>query len=100
MSNAGLIWQVWSLVPAVQISGTTSLETTLHRYFWLYNQHLPKSALGNQAPLRAIEDWRKLKTQLFRKQPCYLPGGDIKTCPDALLRLPGKSIIAVNSGYF
>jgi len=50
------------------------LETTLHRYVRLYNQQLPQSALGSKPPLQAMKDWRKLKLELFRKQPYYLPG--------------------------
>ena len=52
------------------------LETTLHRYVWLYNQQLPQSALGNKAPLRAMKEGHKLKPELVKKQPCYLPGCD------------------------
>ena len=52
------------------------LETTLHRYVWLYNQQLPQSALGSKAPLQAMKDWHKLKPKLFKKQPYYLPGCD------------------------
>ena len=52
------------------------LETTLHRYVWLYNQQLPQSALGSKAPLQAMKDWHKLKSDLFKKQPYYLPGCD------------------------
>ena len=52
------------------------LETTLHRYVWLYNQQLPQSALGSKAPLQAMKDWHKFKPELFRKQPYYLPGCD------------------------
>ena len=52
------------------------LETTLHRYVWLYNQQLPQSALGSKTPLQAMKDWHKLKPELFRKQPYYLPGCD------------------------
>jgi hypothetical protein len=52
------------------------LETTLHRYVWLYNQQLPQSALGSRTPLQAMKDWHKLKPELFRKQPYHLPGCD------------------------
>ncbi len=52
------------------------LETTLHRYVWLYNQQLPQSALGSKTPLQAMKDWHKLKPELFKKQPYYLPGCD------------------------
>jgi len=53
------------------------LGTTLHRYVWLYNQQLPQSALGSKSPLQAMKDWHKLKQELFRKQPYYLPGCDM-----------------------
>lgn len=43
------------------------LETTLHRYVWLYNQQLPQSALGSKTPLKAMKDWHKLKPELFKK---------------------------------
>ena len=53
------------------------LETTLHRYVWLYNQQLPQSALGSKSPLQAMKNWHKFKPELFKKQPYYLPGCDI-----------------------
>ena len=49
------------------------LETTLHRYVWLYNQQLPQSALGSKTPLQAMKDWHKLKPELFKKQPDLSP---------------------------
>jgi len=57
-------------------SDVAPLETTLHRYVWLYNQQLPQSALGSKSPLQAMKDWHKIKPELFRKQPYYLPGCD------------------------
>ena len=53
------------------------LETTLHRYVWLYNQQFPQSALSTRTPLQAMKDWHKLKPELFKKQPYYLPGCDM-----------------------
>jgi len=52
------------------------LETTLHRYVLLYNQQLPQSALASKTPLQAMKDWHKLKPEVFREQPCHLPGCD------------------------
>ncbi len=52
------------------------LETTLHRYVWLYNQQLPQSALGSKTPLQTMKEWHKIKPELFWKQPNYLPGCD------------------------
>ena len=63
------------------------LETTLHRYVWLYNQQLPQSALGSKTPLQAMKDWHKIKPELFKKQPYYLPGCDIRSgSEDAVVR--------------
>jgi transposase InsO family protein len=59
------------------------LEATLHRYVWLYNQQLPQSALGSKTPLQAMKDWHKLKPELFKKQPYYLPGCDNYPLPCA-----------------
>ena len=53
------------------------LETTLHRYVWLYNHQLPQSALRSKTPLQAMKHWHKLKPDLFKKQPYYLTGCDI-----------------------
>ncbi len=52
------------------------LEATLLRYVWLYTQPLPQSALGSKTLLQALKGWRKLKPELVRKQPYYLPGWD------------------------
>ena len=52
------------------------LKTTLNRYMALYNQQLPQSALGSRTPLQAMKDWHKLKAELLRKQPYYLPRCD------------------------
>ena len=57
------------------------LEATLHRYVWLYNQQLPQSALGSKTPLQAMKDWHKLNPSLFKKQPYYRPGCDIRSVP-------------------
>ena len=57
------------------------LETTLHRYAWLYNQQLPQSALGSKTPLHVMKDWHKLKPELFKKQPYYLTGCDTPNIP-------------------
>jgi hypothetical protein len=43
------------------------LETTLHRYVWLYNHQLPQSVLGSKTPLQAIKHWHKLKPDLIQE---------------------------------
>jgi hypothetical protein len=52
------------------------VETTLHRYAWLYNQQLPQSVLGSKTPLQEMKDWHKLKPKLFKIQSHYRPGCD------------------------
>jgi hypothetical protein len=52
------------------------LETTLHRYVWLYNQRLPQAASGRKSPLQAMKDWHKHKPQMFKKLPYCRPGCD------------------------
>ena len=52
------------------------LETTLHRYVWLYNQQLPQSALASKTPLQAMKEWHRFETEIFKKRPYYLPGCD------------------------
>jgi hypothetical protein len=43
----------------------------------VYNQQLPQSALRSRSPLQAMKDWYKLKPELFKKRPHYLPGCDM-----------------------
>jgi len=52
------------------------LNATMHRYVLLYNQQLPQSVLQSRTPLQAMKDWRKLKPDLFKKNPYYLTGCD------------------------
>ena len=50
------------------------LETTLHRYVWLYNQQLPQSALNSVASLQVTKNRPKLKLEMFNKKPHHLAG--------------------------
>ena len=52
------------------------INATMHRYVLLYNQQLPQSVLKSKTPLRAMKDWHKLKSELFKKNPYYLTGCD------------------------
>jgi transposase InsO family protein len=52
------------------------LETTLTRYVWLYNHHLPQKALGHRAPMQAMKQWYADKPELFNKSPRNRPGPD------------------------
>ena len=53
------------------------LEATLHRYVWLYNQHLPQKNLNHQTPLQALKAWRESHPDLFVKAVRNHPGPDI-----------------------
>ena len=53
------------------------LESTLLRYAWLYNHHLPQKALGHRCPLEALKQWYAEKPDLFIKPPRNHPGPDI-----------------------
>jgi hypothetical protein len=55
-------------------SSGEELETTLHRYVWLYNQQLPQSALGSKSPLQAMKEWNTLKPKAVQKA-ALLPSG-------------------------
>jgi transposase InsO family protein len=52
------------------------LESTLLRYVWLYNHHLPQKALGHRCPMDAMKQWYAHRPDLFTKQPRNHPGPD------------------------
>ena len=52
------------------------LETTLMRYAWLYNHHLPQKALGHICPVQAMKNWQTSNPDLFHKRVVNLPGHD------------------------
>ncbi len=43
------------------------LETTLKRYVWLYNQHLPQKAISHRTPIQIMKDWQAHKPDIFKK---------------------------------
>ena len=52
------------------------LEKTLHRFVWLYNQHLPQKALGHETPIQALKKWKMKAPDLFVKNVRNHPGPD------------------------
>lgn len=52
------------------------LETTLHRFVWLYNEHLPQKALAHIAPIDALRHWQQSHPHLFSRQVRNHPGPD------------------------
>ncbi len=57
------------------------LETTLLRYVWIYNEHLPQKALKHQSPMAAMEQWYSEKPDLFVKSPRNRPEPDSHVIP-------------------
>ncbi|WP_222101736.1 hypothetical protein [Jannaschia seosinensis] len=45
-------------------------------FYSAVDKQLPQAALASKAPLQAMKDWHKIKPELFKKQPYYLPGCD------------------------
>lgn len=52
------------------------LQSTLLRYVWLYNHHLPQKALGHECPVQALKRWQKSHPDLFSRQVRNRAGPD------------------------
>lgn len=52
------------------------LETTLLRYAWLYNHHLPQKALGHTTPIEVMKKWYADKPEIFISKPRNRPAPD------------------------
>lgn len=52
------------------------LESTLKRYVWLYNHHLPQKALEHRTPIQAMKDWAQSHPKLFKRAVRNHPGPD------------------------
>lgn len=59
-----------------RFSSAEDLETTLLRYVWLYNQHLPQKSLNHEAPIQAMKRWQQAHPDLFVKKVRNHPGPD------------------------
>ena len=57
------------------------LEKTLHRFVWLYNQHLPQKALNHETPIQALKRWQASHPHLFLKPVRNRPGPDTYPSP-------------------
>lgn len=45
------------------------LETTLHRYVFLYNHHLPQTTLKSRSLFQAMKDWYASNPECFVRNP-------------------------------
>lgn len=61
-----------------RFDSTADLETTLHRYVALYNQHIPQRALGHITPVQALKNWHTSHPHLFRKKVYKQAGLDMQ----------------------
>lgn len=52
------------------------LESTLHRFAWLYNQQIPQKALAHITPAAALQKWKASHQNLFKKNFINRPGPD------------------------
>ncbi len=52
------------------------LETLLHRFVWLYNEHLPQCALDLSSSIQALKKWQTSHPGLFAKRVVNHPGPD------------------------
>lgn len=56
------------------------LQSTLKRYVWLYNHHLPQKALKHDTPIQAMKKWAQPHPELFRRNVRNHPGPDSWRC--------------------
>ncbi len=49
-----------------RFENSMDLETTIHRYVALYNEHLPQKSLDHLTPLQALKNWQDSHPQFFQ----------------------------------
>lgn len=72
-----LQWALAQVLRSHHFNCADDLETTLHRYVWLYNQHLPQKALNHETPIQALKRWQTSHPNRFIKNVRNHPGPDI-----------------------
>jgi len=65
------------LLKSHRFDSALDLQTTLHRFVWLYNEHLPQRALDLNTPIQALKKWQAAHPKLFSKRVVNHPGPDI-----------------------
>jgi transposase InsO family protein len=68
--------RISEVLATTRFDSRLSLETTLKRYAYLYNYHIPQKALGHRPPIQALKDWQQQRPELFYKQVRNHPGPD------------------------
>lgn len=55
-----------------QFDSRADLETTLKRYYHLYNHYIPQKALRQRTPIQALKDWQQSQVP---SRSVWVPGG-------------------------
>lgn len=69
------------LLKSHRFDSAHDLQTTLHRFVWLYNQHLPQRSLNAATPVQSLKQWQASHPHLFSKRVVNHPGPDSPTEP-------------------
>ncbi len=59
-----------------RFDSASSLQATLKRFVYLYNQHIPQKNLHHKTPLQTLQRWYAQQPHLFKKIPHNHPGPD------------------------
>jgi len=59
-----------------RFDSSVSLQATLRRFVYLYNQHIPQQNLLHKTPLQTLQHWYAQQPHLFKKIPRNHPGPD------------------------
>ena len=68
--------RISEVLATTRFDSAQSLADTLSRYVRLYNHHIPQRALGQIAPVQALQDWQEKRPDLFKKKVYNLTGLD------------------------
>lgn len=69
--------RISEVLATTRFDSSQDLKTTLLRYVYLYNQHIPQRALAHTTPIEALKTWKKDRPELFHKQVRNHAGPDI-----------------------
>ncbi len=65
-----------------RFDSVASLQTTLKRFVYLYNHHIPQKNLHHKTSLQTLKHWYSQQPRLFKKIPHNHPGPDSRGDPN------------------
>jgi len=68
--------RIVDVVRTHRFDSSASLKTTLIRFVYLYNYHIPQKNLLHKTPLQTLQQWYAQHPLLFNKIPRNHPGPD------------------------